>query len=71
MAASKTISGIQLHYPFQVQDCSATRDLKMAESEENQETSPDITDDIAIVESARESVKDKSKESAVWLFFED
>ena len=31
----------------------------MAESEENQETSPDITDDIAIVESARESVKIK------------
>ena len=38
----------------------------MAESEENQGTSPDITDDIAIVE----SVKDKSKESAIWLFFE-
>ena len=42
----------------------------MVESEESQETSPDITDDITIVESARESVKDKSKESAVWLFFE-
>ena len=44
--------------------------LNMAESEENQETSPDITDDITIVELARESVKDKNKESAVWLFFE-
>ena len=42
----------------------------MAESEESQETSPDITDDITIVESVRESVKDKSKESAVRLFFE-
>ena len=42
----------------------------MAESEENQETSLDITDDITIVESARELVKNKSKESAVWLFFE-
>ena len=41
----------------------------MAESEESQETSPDITDDITIVELARESVKDKSKESAAWLFF--
>ena len=47
-----------------------TRGLKMAELEESQEISPDITDDITIVESARESVKDKSKESAVWLFFE-
>ena len=56
MAASKTISCIQLHYPFQVQDCTTT--------------SLDITDDITMVESARESVKDKSKESAVWLFFE-
>ena len=42
----------------------------MAELEESQETSPDITDDITIVESARELVKDKSKGSAVWLFFE-
>ena len=42
----------------------------MAELEESQEISPDITDDITIVESARESVKDKNKESAIWLFFE-
>ena len=42
----------------------------MVESEESQETSPDITDDITIVELARELVKDKNKESVVWLFFE-
>ena len=69
---SKTISrAIALSYPS---DCTTTRDhLKMvsnteSELEDEVEETEQVGPDVMIVESV--NAKGKSKESAVWLYFE-